>query len=199
LLRRAIIAVRLLLLGWAISFCFITPAYADIGLPMIFVTVPNMLLAIVPVIGLESYILSKKLKLTPKRSLVTSAVVNVASTFIGIPVSWFVLALLQIMTGGGRAYGINTLMQKLLSVTWQAPWLIPYESSYYWMIPAALCFLLIPFFFVSWLIEYMLARRILLDVPFQEVKKAVFIANLASYGGLLVIGLFILTVTILRQ
>jgi len=196
--KRVAIVGRLLLLGWAISFFFVTPAYADIGLPMIFITVPNMLLAIVPIIALESYILSKKLKLTPKRSLVTSTVVNVASTFIGIPFAWFILALLQIITGGGRAYGMNTVMQKFLSVTWQAPWLIPYESSYYWMIPAALCFLLIPFFFVSWLIEYILAKKILPDVLYQEVKKAVFIANLASYGGLLVIGLFILTVTILR-
>jgi len=199
-LSKRITAVgKLVLLEWAIFFYFVTPAYADIGLPMIFITVPNMLLAIIPVIGLESYILLKKLKLTPKRSLLTSTVVNVASTFIGIPVAWFILALLQIVTGGGRAYGMNTLTQKILSVTWQAPWLIPYESSYYWMVPAALCFLLIPFFFISWLIEYILAKRILSDISSQEVKKAVFTANLASYGGLLIIGLFILTVTILRQ
>jgi hypothetical protein len=64
-------------------------------------------------------------------------------------------------TGGGSAHGLRTLSAKLLAVTWQSPWLIPYEDDLVWMVPAAALCLLVPFFFASVYIEYQVARRVL--------------------------------------
>lgn len=169
-----------------------SPAYADAGVPMIFVTFPGMLIALIPVVGIESYVLKHALGLTISRPIKTSAITNSVSTIIGIPLTWLLLVVAQMVTGGGRAYGIDTVFQKFLSVTWQAPWLIPYESQLYWMIPAATLVLLIPFFFVSWFIEHQVAKRILMEISSVRVNRSIFRANLISYTllALFVLGIW---------
>ena len=92
------------------------------------------------------------------------------------------MVIIQIVTGGGGAYGINNLLGKIIAVTWQAPWLIPYESELYWMIPAAGTFLLIPFFMVSWWSEYFVSKKIHKDLDNTLIKMAVRNANLITYG-----------------
>lgn len=168
---------------------FAVPAYANIGVPMLMLTLPGMFFALIPIIGLESYMIGRYLNLEFSRSLRTAAFANVISTMAGMPVTWFVLVLLQMVTGGGYAYGVDTALKKFLAVTWQAPWLIPYEQELYWMIPAAAITLLVPFFFASWFIEYQTARQMLKDLPASLVQKAVMYANVTSY---VLLGLVIL-------
>ncbi|HLP48875.1 MAG TPA: hypothetical protein VK469_23240 [Candidatus Kapabacteria bacterium] len=164
------------------SFFSMAPfAYANAGVPMIFITLPDMVIGLIPIIFIESYVLFKNLKKTFKICFKTSAIANTVSTLLGIPVTWLLLVVLQQLTGGGRAYGMDTPSKKLLSVTWQAPWLIPYEKELYWMIPSATLVLLIPFFFASWFIEYQLSKRKLPDVENAVIKKSFFLANLVSY------------------
>ncbi len=62
---------------------------------------------------------------------------------------------------------------KVIAVTWQAPWLIPYESDFHWMMPVAGLVLLIPFFFVSWWSEYFVARKMIRDIEPVLIKKSV--------------------------
>ena len=102
------------------------------------------------------------------------------------------LVILQMMTGGGGSHGLDTPLKKFLAVTWQSPWLIPYESELYWMVPTAALVLLIPFFFASWFIEYQVGKRILRDIESTKIKEAVLKANLLSYGllGLYCVGMF---------
>ena len=156
----------------------------DVGLPMIFVAIPVMVVALLPVVFLEAIVLRYSLVITYKQATKASFLTNLASTLLGIPMSWLLLVLIQTITGGDRAYGLKTPLTKFLAVTWQAPWLIPYESDLYWMIPAAGLFLLIPFFFVSWCVEYLVARRILKGVNPISTRRGVRNANIASYGVL---------------
>ncbi|PWK52903.1 hypothetical protein [Pleionea mediterranea] len=122
-------------------------AKANAGVPMLFLAMPAYLISLVPIIAIEATYISKSLELSLGQSLKTVSISNVVSTIIGVPLNWFLLVLVQMVTGGGSAYGTDSFMGKVLAVTWQAPWLIPYEKDLNWMIPIADLVLLIPFFF----------------------------------------------------
>jgi len=169
----------------------------DVGLPMIFVTIPVMVVALLPIIGLEAAVLRYSLYLDFKAAVRTAALANLASTFLGIPVTWFLLAAIQTLTGGDAAYGLNTPLRGFLAVTWQAPWLIPYDSDLHWMVPAAGLFLLIPFFFSSWYVEYFVVNKLLRGIDPAQTWRGIRNANLISYG-LLAIYLVIVLVTAKR-
>lgn len=182
--------LRLLMLGISISM-LATDASADAGVPMLFVTFPAMLLALVPIVLLEIIVLGRVMGRSAASFVKSAAIANVVSTIVGIPLTWLVLVLLEWMTGGSAAYGLRTTMQKFLAVTWQAPWLIPYERQQLsWMIPAASLFLLVPFFFTSYLIEAPIVAHIKRDLPRTQMRAAVFRANVASYAGLAIVNVW---------
>ena len=89
------------------------------------------------------------------KAVKTTTICNLVSTFAGVPFTWAILLFIQTISGGSVAWGINTIWGKIIAITWQAPWLIPYQFQFNWMIPSAGIVLLIPFFFVSWWIEYL--------------------------------------------
>lgn len=134
-------------------------AYANAGVPMLFLAMPAFLISLVPIIAIETLYISKGMELPLAQSLKTVSISNVASTVVGIPLTWFLLVLVQMVTGGGGAHGIDSVIEKILAVTWQAPWLIPYEKDLNWMIPVAGLVLLIPFFFASWWSEYFVSKN----------------------------------------
>ena len=108
-----------------------------------------------------------------------SSIANVATTVVGIPLAWLALVVVQLATGGGSAYGLETYLHKFLAVTWQAPWLVYTDN---WMFPAATLTLLVPFFFVSWWIEYEIVKRTVVSFHPSGLSSAVRNANLVSYG-----------------
>jgi len=137
-----------------------TPAAANIGAPMIVVVAPWMVLWIIPVIAIEAWVLIKRLDLSKGKAAATSTLANLVSTAVGVPITWIALVLVQMITGGGGiVYDFDTWLGKFLAVTWQAPWLMPYEESLGWMVPVAFSVLFIPFFFVSWWIEVKVVWR----------------------------------------
>jgi hypothetical protein len=158
---------------------------ADMGLPMLFVTFPAMLFALIPVIFVEAFVLGRHLNRKMLPLLKPIGLANIFSTCIGIPVTWFVFVGIQIATGGTRAYGLDSLRDKFLAVTWQSPWLIPYDNDLWWMVPTAFLVLLIPFFFVSWISEYVITTLLLKDADPVMVRRGMFMSNLASYSILL--------------
>ncbi|WP_444938922.1 hypothetical protein [Microbulbifer sp. JMSA002] len=170
-------------------------AYANAGVPMLFLAMPTFLVSLVPIIAIETLYISKGMTLPLVQSLKTVSISNVASTIIGIPLAWLLLVLIQLVTGGGGVYGIDSLMGKILAVTWQAPWLIPYEEDLNWMIPAAGLILLIPFFFASWWSEYFISQKLNKTLPSVSVKIKVRNANLITYSLLAVwpIGFWVLS------
>lgn len=175
---------RLLLWSVAWGLFFPAQAQANAGVPMVFLTLPGMVLALVPVVLVEMRVIIKGLGLAPRVAFKVAAWSNVLTTFVGVPLTWAILLVLEGVTGGDRAYGINTPLKKLLAVTWQAPWLIPYEADHnlYWMVPAAMMWLLVPTFFMSWWLEYLAAARMLPGTDRPRLKSVMFRANLVSYA-----------------
>ena len=165
-----------------ILLCIPGVASANAGVPMIFLVMPALGLSIIPIILIEAIYLSKKLELMISRAVKVATISNLASTIVGVPLTWLLLVLIQILAGGGGAYGLDTTLGKILSVTLQAAWLIPYESDLRWMIPVAGLVLLVPFFFASWWSEYFVSKKILKDHSPQEVKIEVRNANIITYA-----------------
>lgn len=151
---------------------------------MIFVTLPTLVIALVPIILVEALLAIPQLRQPFPRLLKAFTVANLFSTFVGLPVVWFLLVLVQLVTGGGRAYGLASPVSRILAVTWQAPWLIPYEGDLDWMVPAATLVLLIPFYFASWWVEYLVVKRIFHGVNKTVISRSVRNVNFVSYSGL---------------
>ena len=164
-------------------FLFALPAHANVGVPMIFITLPVMLVALIPIIGIEAYVLLERLGLSFWKSVEVASAANFGSTVIGTPVTWFLLLLVDLFAGGGSGYGIGTAKARFLTVTLGAPWLPPYEDkTMNWIVPAAGFVLLIPFFFASWLVEYEVGIWILDEMNAGNVSSAVLMGNLITYG-----------------
>ena len=147
-----------------------------------------MVVLLIPIILLEVIASQKNIEKENRRQVwlgITGA--NIFSTFIGWPVAWIVLVLIQMVTGGGGAHGLDSPIGVILSVTQQAPWLIPYESELYWMIPIAMGVLLIPFFFVSVYTERLVLNRIWKEEDKADIKKFSWTAHLYSYCFLLLV------------
>jgi hypothetical protein len=169
----------------ASTFLLPAVAFADAGVPMLFVVMPVFGFSLVPIVLIEALYLQKSLALTFGHAIRGSLLANAVSTLVGIPLTWIGLVVLEATTGGGRAYGLGSLLGRVGAVTWQAPWLIPYESNLHWMIPVAGTVLLVPFFFVSWWIEYLICVTRFTSVSPVAVRRAVRDANLITYGLLL--------------
>lgn len=171
-----------LLLTLCILLCIPVVASANAGVPMIFLAMPALGLSIIPIIIIEAIFLRKKLELAVPRAFKVTTISNLVSTLVGIPLTWLLLVLIQMLAGGGGAFGIDTTLGKVLSVTLQAAWLIPYESDLHWMIPVAGLVLLVPFFFASWWSEYFVSKKMLKEPSAQRVKIAVRNANIITYA-----------------
>lgn len=175
---------KILLVGGIsmILLCIPRPAFANMGMPMILVMIPAFALSIIPIILIEAVYLSRKIHLTWGVAGKATTIANLVSTILGIPATWFLLVVIQIATGGSSSYGTQSFFEKVIAVTWQAPWLIPYEGDLHWMIPTAALVLLIPFYFVSWYSEYWITKKILKEIEPALVKKTVRDANAITYS-----------------
>jgi hypothetical protein len=164
-------------------------AEANIGLPMVVLFLPPMWLALVPIILLEAAVISRGKGIPFKTSVGGTALANVASTIVGVPLLWFVLATIELICCGS-ARGLGTTWAKLYAVTVQAPWLIPYESEFGWMIPAALCTLAVIFLVMSVAVEAPIVSR-LTRLPVGQIWRPMWVANIASYAALALVGVAI--------
>jgi hypothetical protein len=154
---------------------------ANAGLPMIILIMPALGFSLIPIILIEAFYLRRRLSLSTASALKTTTLANLVSTLVGVPLTWLILVSVQMLLGGGGAFGLDTVWDKLLSVTLQSGWLIPYQSEMHWMIPAAGLFLLLPFFLASWWSEYLVSRWLLKTAPCNELKTSVRNANLITY------------------
>jgi hypothetical protein len=170
----------------AVTTFFLDPACveANAGVPMIFVTLPGMAIALVPVVFVEAFVLARRLRAEWWPCANSSLMANLASSFLGLPLTWLVLVVMQMLSGGDEAFGLDSPWHRFLAVTWQAPWLIPYENDLPWMVPSAALVLLIPFFLVSVVMEYHVVRRMLPGTTRNVVRTGVLVANAWSYAGL---------------
>jgi hypothetical protein len=162
-----------------------------------------MIVALVPIIGMETLLIRKRLPYKPWPILRATAVANLVSTIVGIPLTWLVLAPCQ-MVIGLAVYRIPAMqnwdgpMARVISVVLSAAWLPPFQiEASPWIVPLAALVLLVPFFFVSVWSERLVMERMLPvaatevalegEVSDSRLRRAVRDANLLSYGFLFIL------------
>ena len=185
-----------------ITIIMICPVYADAGIALIVMLWPAFWLALIPVIFIESWSLKKSLeKERFKKIFMSAAFANFCSTLIGIPVVWGLLFGIQLLipAGTGTFPHASSFVRYFLGVTLQAPWLLPKEADYFWMLPVACMVLLVPFFFISaWSESLIMTKFLKGNYPPEHIKKAMWKANRASYAFLYLILLGYLIYNLVR-
>ncbi len=154
---------------------------ANAGVPMIALELPVMVIALIPIILLEAAIYTKFASVSWNLAWRGSGLANLVSTFVGIPIAWFVLVALQIVSEGGHLVGLKTPLGRLTAVILQSAWLGPSEKDLGWMIPAAACVSLIPFLIVTIVIERWILYRYWPEPNRLLLVRHVTVANMASY------------------
>jgi hypothetical protein len=172
-------------------------AFANAGVPMIALTFPVMLAALIPIILIEAKVLSEFFKIRYWFTLLPSLAANLLSTLIGFPLSWCLLFGVELLTtGGSAAFGISTALGKIIAVTLQSAWLIPYENELGWMMPIAAAVGFIPAYFISVSSEAWVVRKFFRDRDPKDVWRAVRKANRVTYGLLIVLCLAIFAMSL---
>ena len=126
---------------------------------MIFVELPFLALALIPVVLVEAAVYRWRLSIPWHQSCEGSMRANLWSTFVGVPLSWLAQVVAQISISGGKVWGLDTPLERLAAVTVQSAWLSPPDDyALRWMIPAAALCLLVPCLLVSIAVEQLVLR-----------------------------------------
>lgn len=176
----------------------------DMGLPMIFPSLFLSAVALVPVILIEAYIIGTAIPVGIKKALPPVAIANLVSTFVGIPVTWVVLTLIEFLSVNILGFVTDgNIWTRFFSVTLGAPWVAPGHKDEQWIILGAMLFLLIPYGLASWWIELKVIQKSAFEKmlsadegkPIESLKLlqwGVAKANVVSYAflAILVIAIF---------
>ena len=169
---------------------------ADAGIPMIALTLPLMVIVLIPTILIEGFLCKKWLGLTTWHAIKLNAVSNAVSTIIGIPLAWIAMLGVEFGAAGfsGQVQNWHSPIADVIFFLLGSAWIGPAEGKSIWMIPAATLVLLIPFFFASYGIEYLVIRTLVgmpeggpPNLAYPRVQMAVRNANLVTYGIMFVV------------
>jgi hypothetical protein len=176
----------------------LAPLLADAGIPMIALTFPLMVMLLIPVVVIEAFLCKKWLGLTNWEAMKSNAVANAVSTIFGVPLAWAVMLLVQFAAIASVDQKVNFLhssspLATVIVFLLHSAWIGPAEGNSAWWIPAATLVLLVPFFFASYGLEY-LVMAYMIGMPeggpenlaYPRVKRAVRNANLVTYGTMFI-------------
>lgn len=163
-------------------------AGANAGYPMIVAVWPAAWYLIAPVILIEAFVASRVLQCSPAEGAKVSSIGNVVSAFVGVPLTWFALAL-GVSEVGSRWPPPDTPTGRLVNVTLGSAWLMPYDDGrdWSWMVTAAGLSLCPPFFFVSVGVEGLVARGLLGSGRWREAWRWAWMGNALSYALIVVL------------
>ena len=157
------------------------PAAANAYLPIQAVTTSVFLVAFLPICALEGAWYWRRLGATQPRALLASCAANLLSSVLGVPLSWVSLAVVGRVLNPGGAFEPSGY------VLYDARIEDPARHLLYMAVCVA------PAFWVSVRSERWAVGRLVPSAGVEDVRKAVWGANLASYA-LLYIALYILPV-----
>ncbi len=123
---------------------------ADIGIPLIGFTICLGWFTVIPVSLVETVIAMRVLRWPFLFAVQWVTVANLFTMLLGIPLTWFVVTLLTAFTGGG-GWGHGSIDGVLKSRGWLGP---GYVGDMAWAVPLGLIVLCVPFFLMSWWLEY---------------------------------------------
>lgn len=171
----------------SLFLAFIPPMQlvANAGLPMIGIYWPPAWLALIPVVAIEAWWARRELANSWAKAIASTLLANLISTLIGIPLTWFVWATIELRFFG-TALGLDNPAKAIYAVTVQAGWLIPYENHLWWMIPCAAMALTAVFFAASVVIEWIVMRCIQREADARSLRRWAWKGNLISYAVILI-------------
>jgi hypothetical protein len=155
--------------------------FADIGIPMIGAVIALGWLTIIPVIIVETIVAMWLLRWRTGFALRHVSLANTVSMLLGFPLMWFLSVLVSILIGE-TGWGDGSIIGVLRGPAWLGPGYIPDLG---WAVPFALIVLCVPFFLMSWWIEYLVLFRIAAEGKQEErvaIRTYAWKANLASYA-----------------
>ena len=159
-----------------------SPAHANTILPLFFMSWMAMVLALLPIIVIETIVLSVRAGTSLWESVIVATVGNLASTFIGIPVALILHAIFRASLDD-TPKRLRTAWEKFRMVVWHVQYAYDEEGRLPdWMWPSGCLVLMVPFFLASWLSESWVARILLDGYSARGLDQAVFGANLVTYG-----------------
>lgn len=161
-----------------------SPAWANVGIPMLALSWPVQWLAFIPVVAGEAAIASKTLQLPYRGTLKPVAVANLWSTLIGVPIAWFGMLLLEAVgfmmlstmpeqVAGSPAFRYASFP---LFTAWIGSHISPLEFK------VAFLVLMAAFCWVSILVERHVLKRYFSTADQLSLGRCVKEANIASYA-----------------
>jgi hypothetical protein len=175
-LRFPLPVITVLVLLWP------TPVLANMGLPMVAIYLPLAWLALLPIILIESAYGVRRLNLPMGRALAAQATANCVSTLVGIPVTWVLLALGQMLLTQWSGWDrVPRPLLLLLSFVLGAPWLGPGAEQIAWLVPLAVVMLTVPFYAMSVVSEGFVVGQFFRHLPYAVIRRWTVRANAISY------------------
>jgi hypothetical protein len=163
-----------------LSLAFPMSAWANAGVPMLMLAWPAYILGLIPIVFLEAFIGTKDLHLSWAEALSVTAVGNLWSTFLGIPLTWVAMFAIEAIVGVTLGtFHVSENVQMLL-FPFLVAWVPGFENI--WLFYAAFVILSIPFCIASIWIERKVALRKLPSRPPQAIRDWIKHANIWSYG-----------------
>lgn len=160
----------------------------DTGIPLITLNLFAIILLLIPVIIVEALLYKKWLKLPIGPAFKSSILSNVVSTIVGYAIVIAIGFLIGFGVSGFRTSPIANLLLWLNGSPWMQ------VANAHFLIPVV-CFLtFLPFFVISYLIEYFVVRAALSHtlptasgITTHRLRRAVRNANLATYLAMFII------------
>lgn len=177
--------LKQLLVWLCIGMFLCGTAHASAGLPMLVVVWPAFWVLLIPMIALKFWYFKRHFQTEPSIRLLSGlTITNSFGVLLGVPLTWTVLGGIEVLLeeAGIGSQWTTGFWQRILSITEEAPWLMAYPKEYYWMIPIAFMVLLIPFFIISTVSEYLVIHRYFLQHEKEAtVKRVTQLSNVITY------------------
>lgn len=159
---------------------------ANLGIPLIGAAISLGWFTVIPVAILETVLARNLLRWHFLFALWWVTLANLFTMLLGIPLTWLLVVLLSAITGGGSR-GDGSIADFLRSPAWLGP---GYEHDLAWAAPLGLIVLCVPFFLMSWWLEYLFLRNFAADGTKDGrtlLWNFAWKANLLSYSFLVVL------------
>ncbi len=153
---------------------------ANIGVPMIGAYWLPAWLAFIPVVAIEAWWARRVLANGWPKAIASTFAANAVSTLVGIPLVWFLWAVIQLRFFG-TALGLDNPAKGLYAVTIQAAWLVPYERDLWWMLPTAALALTAVFCVMSIAVEWVVMRFLQRGADRSSLRRWAWKGNVCSY------------------
>ena len=174
-------------LGGLALWLIAMPVHANVGIPMLMLTLPIAVIALVPVILLEGMIGRRMLGLSWGQAIRVFGIANLHSTFWGVPLTWLALVLIEMLLGFTIVPLVDwdslpktvQLTMQVLSSPFMSAWIGPGKP---WDVYVAFVGLSIPYCIASIYLEKWSINKQLSGIPCDLIKRAVICGNLLSYS-----------------